>query len=408
MEGYAPDGETMTVVQVENLSVVYSSPRFAGTLLSQPDPRQKDSCWLLEPLSFSLESGKGVGIIGQNGSGKSTVLKALAGIIPAFSGSFTTPEKTLSVLDLNLFFHEDFSGYENLFMMNACFGKTDRQLLECMDKILDYSEFVHRPVREYSTGMKMRLGVSYILFQEFDVLIIDEVLSVGDLAFQKKCISRLRNLMEHGKSIILSSHNLDEVAALCSELIFLKNGRVAMQGPTEEVVAAYYQEIEEKSSYQTTLVEPRGDLAVLDGHMQIKWVRFLNHEGVPSKHFHSGQPMEIEITLEVDSDVIRDPLVRIEFFRNDNLFVSGMNNYRQNVRFDLLRGEATIVYKIDSLNLLASIYFVSVSLWPNEYTSLVTGECYDFHEKRYQISVYSTRFEGAGLCRIPGSFAIKS
>jgi ABC-type polysaccharide/polyol phosphate transport system ATPase subunit len=402
----------MSLIEVSNLSVSYESPRFAGTLLSQPDTAQQEASWLLEPVSFTIPPGSALGVIGSNGSGKSSLLKAVLGVIEPATGEIKAPDSTLGVLDLNVFFHPDFSGFENLFMMNACHGKSDKHLEERMGLIEEFSEiadFFHRPVREYSAGMRMRLGISYVLFQDFDFLVIDEVMAVGDFAFQRKCLSRLTDYLEQGKSVLISSHNLDEIACLCGEIILLDKGKILKQGKAEEVLAFYLQESEKKGLYTRSYPGGKKDDPPLEPHekLYIRSVRFLNSEGMESFHFHTGEAIKIEVTVEILGEVVENPLFRFEFFRNDGLLVSATNNFRHDANFNLPLGEATVVLEVDSLNLLSSLYYVSISVWPDEYTSMVTGGAYDHHDKNYEISVYSTRMQGTGVACAPGRIKLK-
>lgn len=402
----------MNLVKVENLSITYDTPRFAGTLLSQPDQLQEASSWELEPVSFEIAEGQGLGLVGVNGSGKSSLLKAVLGIIP-HHGTIQTPMNTLGVFDLNLFFHPDFSGYENLFMMNACHGKKDRDLEQILEMIEDFSQigkYLHRPVREYSAGMRMRLGIAYILLQDFDFLAIDEVLAVGDLAFQRKCVAFLRDKLKAGKSLLVASHNLDEVATLCDHILLLDKGKIIMYGPVEDVLSTYMRRAEESGLNARALMSHTGFTPPepLREKLRISGVRFLNSERQEPGRFQTGENLTIEITVEIKKGTVHNPLFRIEFFRNDNLLISATNNFRHEASFDLPEGEATLMVEIDSLNLLTGLYYVSVSVWPDEYTSLVTGEAYDVNDRRYEITVHSHRSLGAGICSLPGKIRLKS
>lgn len=403
--------QSMNLVKVENLSISYDTPRFAGTLLSQPDQLQEASSWQLEPVSFEIEEGKGLGLVGVNGSGKSSLLKAILGIIP-HNGSVQTPPNTLGVFDLNLFFHPDFSGYENLFMMNACHGKKDGDLEHKLEMIEEFSQidtYLHRPVREYSAGMRMRLGIAYILLQDFDFLAIDEVLAVGDLAFQRKCVAFLRDKLQAGKSLLVASHNLDEVATLCDHILLLDKGKIIMYGPVEEVLCTYMQRAEEAGLNARALMNHTGFTPPepLKERVIITAVRFLNSEHQELGRFFTGEAVTIEVTVKIEKGTAHNPLFRVEFFRNDNLLVSATNNYRHQAYFDLPEGEATVVIELDSLNLLTGLYYVSVSVWPDEYTSLVTGEAFDVHDRRYEITVNSHRSMGTGVCSLPGKIRLK-
>ena len=399
----------MVNLEVKNLVVRYDTPRGAGTLFSQSDPFQGESHWGLQPISFSLEKGQAIGIVGDNGAGKSSLLKAVAGLIP-FEGEIVRPSKCLTAIDLNLLFHPDFSGYENLFMMNACHGYPDSHLHEILKTILEFAaigQFIHRPVREYSAGMRMRLGIAYILYQQFDLLLIDEVLSVGDLAFQRQCMGRMRDLIREGASLLIASHNMSEIAHLCDELLLLESGQVIMHSDTDQVLGEYLKRCEEKGLYAPSVLPP-APRGLSPDQINIEFVRLLNRDDHEVKTISSGETLKIEVTVKINLDEVYNPLFRLEFFRNDNLLVMATNNYRLKERVDLGKGQATLVFEFEKLNLLASLYTISISIWPDEYASLVTNEAYDWRVREFELIVRSHRSQGTGIVNSPAKCYLKA
>lgn len=396
-------------LEIKELCVRYDTPRGAGTLFSQSDPHQGESHWALQPVTFTLPKGKALGIVGDNGSGKSTLLKAVAGLIPS-EGFVKRPKKCLIAIDLNLLFHPDFSGYDNLFMMNACHGYNDSHLHERLKLILEFAsigQFLHRPVREYSAGMRMRLGIAYILYQDFDLLLIDELLSVGDLAFQRQCMGRMRDLIQEGASLLIASHNMAEITHLCDEILLLEGGQVVMHSDTDQVLGEYLRRCEEKGLYAPSVLPP-APRGLSPDQLNIEFVRLLNQDGHEVRTISSGESLFVEITVRVNLEQIMNPLFRLEFFRNDNLLVMATNNYRLEQRVDLLKGQATLVFEFENLNLLASLYTLSISIWPDEYSSLITNEAYDWRVREFELIVRSQRSQGTGISNSPTKCYLKS
>lgn len=196
----------------------------------------------IKEVSFNIENGKTVGLIGKNGSGKSTLLKLLTGIIYPDSGEMKVNGRVSSLLELGAGFHPDFSGRENIYNYASIFGLTKKAIEERFNKIVDFSElhdFIDNPVRTYSSGMFMRLAFSVAINVDADILLIDEILAVGDISFQKKCDEKIKQLKDCGTTIVLVSHSLDAVKKICDEVVWLDNGSIKEIGFPEKVVKNY-------------------------------------------------------------------------------------------------------------------------------------------------------------------------
>lgn len=196
----------------------------------------------LKGVSLSIRHGESVGLIGHNGSGKSTLLKCLAGILPPDHGSVTTYGRVSTLLELGAGFHEELSGRENVYMNGALLGLSEKEIDERFDRIVDFAgirDFIDQPVRNYSSGMYVRLGFAVAVHVEPEILLVDEVLAVGDAAFQEKSLERMRSFNQRGKTVVLVSHDLNSIAGLCERTVVMDHGRVVFDGPTEEAVEAY-------------------------------------------------------------------------------------------------------------------------------------------------------------------------
>jgi lipopolysaccharide transport system ATP-binding protein len=198
--------------------------------------------WVLHDVSFQVERGQAVGIIGSNGAGKSTILKLLTGIMRPTKGTIKVNGRLSALIEVSAGFHPDLTGRENIFLNGAILGMGRKEIQQRFDEIVAFSglaEFIDTPVKRYSSGMFARLGFSVAAHVDPDILIVDEVLSVGDFAFQKKCMERMTQVMHSGATVVFVSHNLRAVADLCPQSLLLDRGRVMMIGPTDEVIRKY-------------------------------------------------------------------------------------------------------------------------------------------------------------------------
>lgn len=197
---------------------------------------------VLRDITLNIEKGESVALIGTNGSGKSTLLKLMTKIIYPTTGSITTYGKLTSLLELGAGFHQDFTGRENIYFNAAIFGLTKAEIDHRLDEIIEFSElgeFIDNPVRTYSSGMYMRLAFSIAINVDADILLIDEILAVGDQHFQDKCFSKLEELKKSDKTIVIVTHSLDQVRRLCTRAIWIKDGEIELDGDPNEVVDKY-------------------------------------------------------------------------------------------------------------------------------------------------------------------------
>ena len=203
---------------------------------------RKEKREVLKGINLKIKKGEVVALIGTNGSGKSTLLKLMTKIIYPNKGKITTNGKLTSLLELGAGFHPDFSGRENIYFNASIFGLTRKQIDERLEDIIEFSElrpFIDNPVRTYSSGMYMRLAFSVAINVDADILLIDEILSVGDEHFQNKCFDKMKELKEQGKTMVFVTHNMNAVTELCNRAVWLYEGKIKMDGDTQEVVNRY-------------------------------------------------------------------------------------------------------------------------------------------------------------------------
>ncbi len=209
---------------------------------SRKNKDKNDILEVLKDVNLEIEKGESVALIGTNGSGKSTLLKLMTKIIYPNKGTITTNGKLTSLLELGAGFHEDFTGRENIYFNASIFGLTKHEIDERIDEIIKFSEleeFIDNPVRTYSSGMYMRLAFSVAINVQAEILLIDEILAVGDQHFQDKCYSKLMELKNSGKTIVIVTHNINQVKQICNRAVWLYKGKIRMDGSTKDVLEEY-------------------------------------------------------------------------------------------------------------------------------------------------------------------------
>ena len=219
-------------------------PALTGRMFRQQELSQNDKreFWALRDISFEVKRGEALGIIGHNGAGKSTILKILSRIMKPTKGDLVVNGRLSALIEVSAGFHQDLTGRENIFLNGTILGMTKREIESKLDQIIAFSgiaEFIDTPVKRYSSGMYARLGFSVAAHVDPDVLIVDEVLSVGDYLFQQKCLNRMNEVISGGATVLFVSHNLKSVGEFCQRCLLLESGRMVRVGPTQQVISAY-------------------------------------------------------------------------------------------------------------------------------------------------------------------------
>jgi len=257
-----------------------------------------EEIWSLRDVSFTLEEGQALGVIGRNGAGKSTLLKILSRITEPTAGVARTRGRVAALLEVGTGFHGELTGRENLFLNGAILGMSRREMARRFDEIVSFAgveRFIDTPVKRYSSGMYLRLAFSVAAHIEPDILVVDEVLAVGDAEFQAKCVGRMHSAEREGRTVVFVSHNLDAVMQLCTEAIWLERGAIAAEGSTESVVDAYVEAATSQDQGGAPLMHT-GDV-ILDG------VRVLDESGRPARSLRRDRSFAIEVTYTINERV---------------------------------------------------------------------------------------------------------
>jgi ABC-2 type transport system ATP-binding protein len=305
-----------------------------------------EDLWALDDVSFSVPTGSTYGVVGHNGSGKSTMLKCLARIYRPDQGTIAIRGRMSALLELGAGFHPELSGRENVYLNGSILGLSTKQINERFDEIVAFSgleRFIDSPVKNYSSGMFVRLGFAVAINVEPEVLLVDEVLAVGDESFQQKCLEKFADLRREGNTIVVVTHSLATVKNLCDEAVWLDHGHVMRQGPAGEVADAYLDSVqEERRATQPHQAEVEGRRAV-DVELQ-------KADGTATEAIRFGEGLGIAMRLEADLPVHR---LRLDLHRTDGIHVAG-------TEVEVAGDALELTYRIPHLLLSPATYDVSI------------------------------------------------
>jgi lipopolysaccharide transport system ATP-binding protein len=274
----------------------------AKRLTGQESRRAREEIWALKDVSFQVQQGEVLGVIGRNGAGKSTLLKVLTRITAPTEGQAEISGRVGSLLEVGTGFHPELTGRENIYLNGAILGMKRREIQQKLPEIVDFSgvsQFLDTPVKRYSSGMYVRLAFSVAAHFEPEILLVDEVLAVGDAEFQRRCLGRMEDFGATGRTVVFVSHNMQSVAQLCDRAIMIEKGRVTMDGPSSDVVARYLQTSAGAGSSRTW-----DDLASAPGDdlVKLRSVRIVDRDRNTVDYVDVRDPVGIEITFRVLRD----------------------------------------------------------------------------------------------------------
>ncbi len=387
---------------------------------------------VLNNISFEVEKGQAVGLIGHNGCGKSTTLKLLTKIMYPDSGSIVMRGRVSSLIELGAGFHEDMSGRENIYINASIFGLTRREIDRRMEDIIAFSElqeFIDNPVRTYSSGMYMRLAFSIAINVDADILLVDEILTVGDFNFQAKCFNRLREVKASGTTIVIVSHSMEQIEQICDRSIWIHDGKIRREGRPRDVHPEYLdfmgekrQELawkeaenkeENKESEETKETDNENaeeahaenqDKAEEkkkrwgNGNARIEKIVLLDRQGKEKSVFKTGDAVVIQITYKVNRKV-EDAVFGIGIFRSDGIQCYGTNTRidKQN-KFDLVK-DGVVQIDVTDMSLMAGEYLLDVAIEAD------IGIAVDYYKEAYRFQVFSD-INDVGIARIEHNWKI--
>ena len=266
-----------------------------GDLAGRTRRRTRDEIWSLKDVTLTVAEGEAVGVIGRNGAGKTTLLKILSRITEPTSGVARTRGRVTSLLEVGTGFHPELTGRENVYLNGAILGMTRRDIDRRFDEMVTFAgveRFIDTPVKRYSSGMYLRLAFSVAAHLEPDIMVVDEVLAVGDAEFQARCLGRMETAEREGRTVVFVSHNLDAISRLCSRAIWLEHGEIAAEGGTDDVVESYLSAQVKKAGAGGSVADPHGSVVLHE-------VRIVDSTGSPFSFINRAERFSVEIRFSI-------------------------------------------------------------------------------------------------------------
>lgn len=396
----------MAAIEIENLTRMYQkysarhrfktfkSAMIKGDFFKSLKPDEKVTA--LDNVSFKVEKGTTFGVIGENGSGKSTLLKVVTGIAKPTSGRVVVNGKVSALIELGAGFHPEITGRENIYINGIMLGLSKKEINDKYEGIVKFAElenFIDAPVKTYSSGMYMRLGFSIAINVNPDVLLVDEVLAVGDASFVPKCLDRIQDFSRRKKTILFVSHDLGTVEKICDQVAWLKKGRIQTIGEPRRVIDAYLQDVAEKqeedfemgkvkAGKEKKCEEERRENRWGKREIEIKKVKIMGLDGNEKHVFSPQDGIVIEMDIEA-SAAIKDFVFGIGIFNSQRVFCYGTNTLLEDFQPVSIQGKGKAVFRIDCLNFVNGIYYLDVAVHKRD------GYPYDYHRNLYSFLITS-------------------
>lgn len=326
------------------LAGILSSPlRFLKNKAKQvAGLESKEEFWALKDVNFSVNKGEVIGIVGRNGAGKSTLLKILSQITPPTTGEIKIHGTVGSLLEVGTGFHPELTGRENIFLNGAILGMKKSEIAQKFDEIVAFAEveqFLDTPVKYYSSGMYVRLAFSVAAHMEPDILIVDEVLAVGDADFQKKCLGKMKDITQkEGRTILFVSHNIQAIQQLCEKSLLLEKGKVVMFDATEHIIDRYLNKTKESNAVSEFNTQNGKDI-------RVSKITLLSEKGLPSARIPISEDFSIEVTFKVMRDVT-GVIITLNFYHQGEVVLVSSYSDQMKKLSDFKEGEHTVKIKV--------------------------------------------------------------
>ena len=369
--------------------------------------RNVDDFWAVRDVTLDIPKGSVYGLIGHNGSGKSTLLKMMGGIYRPTTGTLRTDGRVASLIELGAGFHPDMTGRENIALNGSILGLAKREISAATDAIIDFSglrEFIDDPVKHYSSGMYVRLGFAVAVHMDPDVLLVDEVLAVGDEEFQRKCFDHLYSLRRAGKTIVVVSHGLGQLEGLCDEIAWMEHGRLQQHGDPTATIASYLRKVNADEAARNPMVAATRDDGSAtdagDGRIRVRSAAIVDEHGDSINHAETGTTFGVRVRLAVNERLL-GPNIRIALQHESGPLVAMVSNHERQFDLDWVDpGMLDLDVFLDQNPLLPGRYRVHVDVFDH-----TGGVLIDNWDDALEFPVRSERGEiGQGFVRLPASF----
>ena len=332
-------------------------------LSSHSEKLRNNEFWAVDDVSFEVKKGESMGLIGPNGSGKSTILKMLNGIFWPDKGKITVRGRVGALIEVGAGFHPLLTGRENVYLNGAILGMKKEEVEAKFDSITRFAEigdFIDVPVKAYSSGMFVRLGFAIAVHCDPDVLLVDEILAVGDEAFHRKCFNKIGELMKSGVSVILVSHNLNYVNMMTSRCVLMEKGKILKYDRTNDVVNEYFKLQKDQMPFK------QSPTLRTEQNVVLRNISILDKNGVAKPAFSTGEKIRFCLDFDVEGK-ISNPIVHLSLYRDT---YHGYNTKYDNVKIDTFEKKMRVELEIEYCGLGAGVYSIGLAIWDQDFTSV--------------------------------------
>jgi ABC-2 type transport system ATP-binding protein len=337
---------------------------------------RSEEFWALRDISYDMPEGKTIGLVGRNGSGKTTLLKIIGGILRPTDGRVETRGRIAALLELGAGFHPELTGRENVYLNASILGLTKKETDRHFDEIVQFAElerFIDNQVKFYSSGMYVRLGFAVAVHVEPSILLVDEVLAVGDEAFQRKCVARVRQFQREGRTIVFVTHAVHLVHQICDQAVMLDGGEIKVAGDVNEVIKQLrLAMLQEKAAFL------REDVT---GDVEIAGVELLDAAGRPVSVVHPGDPLSVQVELRPQRRV-EEAAVSIAVYDADDEYVYGTSTDRVGTRLERLADKHRVTFDLQAIPFVEGRYLVTVGVHSPDQSVV-----HDWHDQRYAFDI---------------------
>ncbi|MFR3685313.1 MAG: ABC transporter ATP-binding protein [Enterococcus sp.] len=389
---------TETVIEINHLTKKYDMYKKPSDRLKEAlSPTRKtyhEVFYALNDVNVKVEKGEMIGFIGENGSGKSTILKIITGVLTPSEGEVKIKGNIAALLELGSGFNPEYSGYENIFLNGMVLGYSREEMAEKVDDIINFADIgdhLYQPVKTYSSGMFVRLAFAVAINVDPDILIVDEALAVGDLEFQLKCMEKFTELRNAGKTILFVSHDVNAVRRFCDRVYWLKNGVVEAEGETMEITETYENFLKKKSLKTVDRENSSSEDFSAYDIVEVKSAELLDGNLQPLEIVEQDSKVVVKVTYNVKDESIMKPVLGVAIRTVDNNYVCGLNTLLDEESIPWKRGENVFYLEYEKMALLGGEYYFDVALFEENATVPLV------YKTRYLTMFISGKYVGEGI-----------
>ncbi|MBM7710561.1 ABC transporter ATP-binding protein [Enterococcus xiangfangensis] len=389
---------TETVIEINHLTKKYDMYKKPSDRLKEAlSPTRKtyhEVFYALNDVNVQVKKGEMIGFIGENGSGKSTILKIITGVLTPSEGEVKIEGNIAALLELGSGFNPEYSGYENIFLNGMVLGFSREEMQEKVDDIINFADIgdhLYQPVKTYSSGMFVRLAFAVAINVDPDILIVDEALAVGDLEFQLKCMEKFTELRNAGKTILFVSHDVNAVRRFCDRVYWLKNGVVEAEGETMEITETYENFLKKKSLKTVDRDSSTSEEFSAYDIVEVKSAELLDGDLQPLELVEQDSKVVVKVTYNVKDDSIKKPVLGVAIRTVDNNYVCGLNTLLDEESIPWEKGENIFYLEYEKMALLGGEYYFDVALFEENATVPLV------YKTRYVTMFISGKYVGEGI-----------